>query len=122
MEPLFRVNSKKEPPENSFNIQKEAMSLLVRSRPIYLEKVYVFDNDKKLTSQDMELMGDNQAWLWFFSAIVWPTLGKDTSSKEELILTESMFLEILYKRLWPANKTDFRKLFEEHNIDCNWLS
>jgi len=122
MEPLFTVNPKKEHLENSYVIKKKEMTLYLRSHPIYLDKVYVFNNDKKLTLQDMELRGGRAEWLNFFSAIVWPTLGKGTSNKEELILSDDMFLEILYKRLWPATKMDFKKLFEEHSIECNWRS
>jgi hypothetical protein len=122
MEPLFTVNPKKENPENSNIIQKNEMTLCLRTLQIYLEGVYVFDNDKKLTSPDMELHGKKLDWLNFFSAWVWPTLKKSTSNKEELILSDEMFLEILYKRLWPATEMDFKELFEEHNIDCKWCS
>ena len=120
MEPLFTVNPKKEHPETS-NIEKsQEMTLYLRSRRIYVYSVYVFDNDGKLVPQDMELRGGMSAWLMFFSRMVWPTLGKGTSNKEELILTDDMFLEILYKHLWPATKMDFEKLFLEHNIECVW--
>ena len=98
------------------------MTLYRRGHRIYLDTVYVFDDDKKLTSQDMELIGGRSAWLNFFSGMVWPTLGKGTSNKEELILSDNMFLEILYKRLWPAIKMDFNQLFEEYNIECIWRS
>ena len=122
MEPLFIVNPKKERPETSIIIKKKEMTLSLRGHPIYLDTVYVFGEDKKLTLQDMELSGGKSAWLNFFSAMVWPTLGKGTSNKEELILTDDMFLEILYKRLWPATKMDFNQLFGEHNIECKWRS
>lgn len=122
MEPLFTVNLKKKHPKNSYIFKKKEMTLYRRSHPIYLDTVYVFENDKELTSQGMELSGGESAWLNFFSAMVWPTLGKGTSNKEELILTDDMFLEILYKRLWPATKMDFNQLFEEHNIECKWRS
>ena len=120
MEPLFTVNPKKEHPEPSNFDKNLEMTLYLRSRPIYVYSVYVFDNDEKLVRQDMELSGVMSAWLNFFSQMVWPTLGKGTSNKEELILTDDMFLEILYKHLWPATKMDFEKLFLEHNIECVW--
>ena len=120
MEPLFTVNPKKEHPEPSNFDKNLEMTLYLRSRRIYVYSVYVFDNDEKLVRQDMELSGVMSAWLNFFSQMVWPTLGKGTSNKEELILTDDMFLEILYKRLWPATKMDFEKLFLEHDIECAW--
>ena len=120
MEPLFVVNSKRELPKNSHTIEKTQMKLNVRSVPFYLEGVYVFDKYERITLADMELEGKPAAWLNFFSTLVWPTLGIDTSNSEELVLSDGMFLEILYQRLWPTTKENLTKLFEERDIGCIW--
>jgi len=119
MEPLFIVNPKKGLPEDALTIENKGMALVIRSNTIYLANIYVFENDK-LRLQDMDLKGNKAEWLNFFSSIVWPLLGKDTSNTEELILNDNTFLEILYKRLWPATKADFEKLFHSHDIYCTW--
>ena len=120
MKPLFVVNARRGLPKNSLTIEKQQMALAIRSHPIYLENVYVFDDDQRLTSGSMELSGKEASWLLFFSNWIWPTLGMDTANSEELSLSEEMFLEILYKRLWPTTKEDLKELFENHDIHCIW--
>jgi len=120
MEPLFVVNPKRESPKNSLSNANMQMKLNVRSQPIYIEDVYVFDKYGRITLANMELRGGTAAWLNFFSTLVWPTLGIDTSNSEELVLIDDMFLEILYQRLWPTTKENLTKLFEERDIGCIW--